>query len=68
MTLDMALVNKHRAPCPKCGRKGVGYANHPHAFGYRDYDRLECRYCNAKFKLLQGSEKEVKNGGSENTN
>lgn len=36
--------------CPNCGRKGLHYANHPHAFGYKDYDKIECRFCHARFK------------------
>ena len=44
------LVQSARAKCQKCGKKGVGYAGHPHAFGYKDYTRLKCRYCNARFK------------------
>lgn len=43
-------IKSGRAKCPKCGRKGVGYANHPHAFGYKDTDRAMCRYCNAMFR------------------
>ena len=42
-----------RVPCPKYKRKGVGYAPHPHAFGYKDYDRAHCRYCNATFRIKQ---------------
>ena len=44
------LVRSARAKCPKCGKKGMGYAGHPHAFGYKDYTRLLCRYCHARFK------------------
>lgn len=40
-----------RAKCPKCGRKGVGYAPHAHALGYKDYDRARCRYCRAVFRV-----------------
>lgn len=42
-----------RVPCPKCGKKGVGYAKHPHAFGQKDYDRAACRYCKARFKIAR---------------
>lgn len=37
--------------CPKCGKKGLNYADHPHAFGWKDYDRVACRYCGSRFKL-----------------
>lgn len=40
-----------RAPCPACGRKGLGYATHPHAIGWKDYGRASCRYCRKRFKL-----------------
>lgn len=47
--LDERALQRGRAVCPKCGKKGVGYAPHPHAFGYKDRDRAVCRYCNARF-------------------
>ncbi len=53
MTIEKALVRKGRAVCPRCGKKGVGYAPHPHAFGYKDYSRLRCRYCKATFKVRE---------------
>jgi len=40
------------AACPKCGGIGLSYCDHPHAFGYKDYDRLRCRKrktCGASF-------------------
>lgn len=37
--------------CPKCGRKGIGYAAHAHAFGWKDLGRAVCRYCRAAFKI-----------------
>jgi len=37
-------------PCPACGRKGLHYADHPHAYGHKDYGRIECRFCRASFK------------------
>lgn len=40
-----------REVCPKCKRKGLGYAGHPHAFGYKDYAKARCRYCGATFKV-----------------
>lgn len=44
-------ITNGRKECPKCGRKGVGFAPHPHAFGYKDYARARCRYCAAIFRL-----------------
>lgn len=38
-------------PCPKCGRKGLNYAPHPHAFGWKDYGHVKCQYCGGSFKL-----------------
>jgi DNA-directed RNA polymerase subunit RPC12/RpoP len=35
--------------CPNCGKKGLGYATHPHALGWKDYERVSCRYCNKRF-------------------
>jgi hypothetical protein len=32
-------------PCPWCGKKGLKQAPHPHAFGYHDYKRVLCTYC-----------------------
>ena len=37
-------------PCPKCNRKGLHYANHPHAFGWKDYSLIVCRFCKARFR------------------
>ena len=51
MKVDAELVRKGRAVCPRCGKKGLGYAQHPHAFGYKDHFRLRCRYCQATFKV-----------------
>jgi uncharacterized Zn-finger protein len=36
--------------CPSCHRKGMAFMAHPHAYGYKDYDRKMCRYCKAIFK------------------
>ena len=44
------LRRKGRATCPTCHRRGVGYAAHPHAFGYKDYSRLVCRFCGARWR------------------
>ena len=40
-----------KIPRPNCGRKGLHYASHPHAFGYKDYERVECRFCKKKFHI-----------------
>jgi hypothetical protein len=54
-SMDKALLKKGRAICPNCGKKGVGYAIHAHAFGYKDYDRASCRYCNSTFSKVKKS-------------
>ena len=41
-----------RQVCPKCGKKGVGYAPHPHAYGSKDYNRASCRYCHSRFSVV----------------
>lgn len=40
-----------RVQCPSCGKKGLGYANHPHGLGWKDYERARCRYCHKTFKI-----------------
>lgn len=35
--------------CPQCDRKGLNYADHPHAFGHKDYSRVRCRWCKKMF-------------------
>lgn len=49
--MNSALLIKGREVCPKCKKKGVGYAGHAHAFGQKDYNRGRCRYCKAGFTL-----------------
>lgn len=44
-----------KAPCPKCGRKGLHYADHPHAIGMKDFDRLVCRFCGARLKKIDSA-------------
>lgn len=39
----------NKTPCPKCGCKGLHTPMHPHAFGYKDVGKLECRFCHARF-------------------
>lgn len=36
-------------PCPKCGKKTMRVANHPHAFGYKDTTRVNCWSCHGTF-------------------
>lgn len=36
--------------CPVCNRKTLNYAEHPHAFGWKDYEHVYCRSCRAVFK------------------
>jgi uncharacterized Zn-finger protein len=55
MILDSGLLHKGRALCPNCEQKGLGYAGHPHAFGYKDYGKAACRYCHERFKLTGNS-------------
>ena len=35
--------------CPICGKKGLGFPGHEHARGYKDYERVRCRYCDKTF-------------------
>lgn len=44
--------------CPKCGRRGLHYADHPHARGFKDYDRLNCRFCKSGFRIKEKSNQE----------
>lgn len=39
-------------PCPKCKRKGLHYAMHAHAYGWKDTSRATCRFCHATFKAV----------------
>lgn len=50
---EKATLQSGRVKCPKCGRKGLGYAAHPHAFGYKDYKKTSCRYCGTTFKIKE---------------
>jgi hypothetical protein len=40
-----------KVPCLKCGKKGLHHPDHPHAFGFKEYDKLVCRFCHAHFKI-----------------
>lgn len=33
--------------CPNCGKKKLFYAAHPHAFGWKDFEKAWCRVCGA---------------------
>lgn len=52
MSKTKETLQSGRVKCPKCGKKGVGYAPHPHAFGYKEYSRAVCRYCRSRFKVV----------------
>jgi hypothetical protein len=47
----MRRTNFRGVPCPKCQRKGLSYAPHPHAFGWKDYGHAYCRYCHTRFTV-----------------
>jgi uncharacterized Zn-finger protein len=49
-------LHSGRVVCPKCNRKGVGYAAHAHAYGWKDYGKASCRYCHTTFKIKARSE------------
>jgi hypothetical protein len=53
--VDPLDLQRGRAVCPACKRKGVGYAPHAHAFGWKDRSRAQCRYCRKRFKLKGSS-------------
>ena len=43
-------MNKFKGiKCPKCNKRGIRYADHPHAYGFKNYNRVSCRYCNSFF-------------------
>jgi hypothetical protein len=44
------VINLNGKRCPKCKRKGLHFEDHPHAYGYKDYSRIVCRFCGARFK------------------
>lgn len=48
--LDPKKLQSGREVCPECGRKGLGYAPHPHALGWKDHSSVRCRYCKARFR------------------
>lgn len=44
-------VARITTPCPNCGKKGLHYCEHPHAQGYKDHSKVECRFCKKRFKV-----------------
>ncbi len=50
---DLRTAELHKTPCPVCKRKGLHYAPHPHAQGWKDYETIRCRWCKARFKEKQ---------------
>jgi aspartate carbamoyltransferase regulatory subunit len=53
MFKEYKMIKFKGMPCPKCGKKGLHYSNHPHAFGWKDFYHVNCRYCNTTFKAEQ---------------
>jgi hypothetical protein len=45
-------------PCPNCGKKGLHFANHPHAAGYKNYDKVVCRFCKKTFTVRADQKQE----------
>ena len=41
-----------RYACPICNKKMMNYADHPHAFGWKDYGHVHCRSCHTVFKAV----------------
>jgi uncharacterized protein YbaR (Trm112 family) len=41
--------------CPKCNRRGLHYADHPHAQGWKDYEHVACRFCGARFRVKESA-------------
>lgn len=35
--------------CPKCGKKGLYHPNHAHAYGWKEFGEVNCRFCKARF-------------------
>jgi len=50
---------RFKIPCQLCHKKGLHYADHPHAFGWKNYDVVVCRFCQNKF-LAKDIELKVK--------
>lgn len=36
--------------CVRCNKKMLRYSDHPHAFGWKDYEHVECRKCHAVYR------------------
>lgn len=47
-------LGQARGECPACTRKGVGFAPHAHAQGWKEYGKARCRYCRAVFTVIAG--------------
>lgn len=47
----MLGVVLRKKPCPKCHRKGLHHPMHPHAFGWKDYERVVCRFCKTELNF-----------------
>ena len=41
--------------CPKCGRKGLHHPDHTHAYGWKEYSKAVCRFCNARFNVRESA-------------
>ena len=53
-TVGAYMANKFKGiKCPKCCKKGLRYAPHPHAYGWKNYDKVACRYCGTRFPAPQ---------------
>lgn len=52
-----------RKECPNCGRKGLGFAPHPHASGWKDYNAARCRYCGVRYRVKDPFSNEIHTEG-----
>jgi DNA-directed RNA polymerase subunit RPC12/RpoP len=37
--------------CPNCGKKTLSHPMHPHAYGWKETDKIVCRSCGSRFKI-----------------
>jgi hypothetical protein len=42
-------MNLQHTKCSGCGKKGLHYAGHPHAYGWKDTSVITCRFCHGRF-------------------
>lgn len=42
-----------KVPCKRCGRKGLHHPMHPHVMTFREMDKLECRFCHARYTIKE---------------